>query len=600
MSDFARYLNIRSAMAPVFTTDHQSIVFLTDITGNLQVWRMPTNATEPPWPEQLTFLPDKVWEVYSPPKGKHLLVLSDVGGNERQQFYLIHLQDDGHEVQRITHADESIHRFGAWHGSGGMLAYTSNVRNGVDFDTYAYDLSSNEHTLLAEGKGNRHVLAWSPNGESLLIATGIGPLQTELYQLDLASGQETHLTAGQPPARYHHAHWQDDDAVWLISDREDDQSAICRFNLTDASLETRVAGNRHQQTGEIDLLAVANGQLAYTFNADGYSRLFLQSAGSEGRAITSLPSGLVKSLHFSADGHTLLLDLQTPTMPPDIWAVEVSTGDVRRLSASNQAGLPTAGFVAPTLIHYPSFDGLEIPAFFYQPQTPPPEGGYPCILYVHGGPTSQVWPDFDVRFQYFLSQGYAILAPNVRGSAGYGRHYATLDDVDKRMDSVTDLKHAVLWLHQQTRLNPERIAIYGRSYGGFMVLAALTEYPDLFAAGIDVVGISNWVTFLERTSAWRRAHREQEYGRLDRDRDLLTRVSPIHKAERIQVPLMVVAGDNDPRVPLSESAQIVDRVRRGGGTVAFIHYADEGHKISKLANRIDSFNQMAAFLHQYL
>lgn len=205
-----------------------------------------------------------------------------------------------------------------------------------------------------------------------------------------------------------------------------------------------------------------------------------------------------------------------------------------------------------------------------------------------------------MRFQYFLSRGYAILAPNVRGSTGYGRRYTALDELDLRMDSVADLKHAVLWLQARPEIAGDRVAIYGRSYGGYMVLAALTEYPELFAAGIDVVGIANWVTFMERTSPWRRAHREQEYGSLSTQRDLLERISPIHKIERITMPLMVIAGDNDPRVPLFESELVTDRVRAAGGTVEFLHYADEGHKISKLVNRVDSFTRMAAFLDRVL
>ena len=199
-----------------------------------------------------------------------------------------------------------------------------------------------------------------------------------------------------------------------------------------------------------------------------------------------------------------------------------------------------------------------------------------------------------------MQQGYAILVTNVRGSTGYGRAYTALDELDLRMNSVTDLKYAVQWFQAQPDLDGARVAIYGRSYGGFMVLAALTECPELFAAGINVVGISNWVTFMERTSVWRRAHREQEYGSLAHHRDLLERISPIHKADRITMPLLVLAGDNDPRVPLSESEQIVTRVREARGTVKFIHYADEGHQFSKLANRIDSFTQMGAFLERYL
>ncbi len=350
--------------------------------------------------------------------------------------------------------------------------------------------------------------------------------------------------------------------------------------------------------GELAGLAASNtGDLAYVVNVDGYSHLVRLRLGEwTSPPLTDLPAGVIGAVRFSADGGNLVLYLQTPNRNADIWTVDVVSGQARQITHSDRAGIPSASFVQPELIEFASFDGLQIPAFYYRPQSPAPSGGYPCILYVHGGPASQIRPDFDVRFQYFLSRGYAILAPNVRGSTGYGRKYTALDELDLRMDSVADLKHAVLWLQARPEIAGDRVAIYGRSYGGYMVLAALTEYPELFAAGIDVVGIANWVTFMERTSPWRRPHREQEYGSLATQRDLLERISPIHKIERITMPLMVIAGDNDPRVPLFESELVTDRVRAAGGTVEFLHYADEGHKISKLVNRVDSFTRMAAFL----
>jgi len=371
---------------------------------------------------------------------------------------------------------------------------------------------------------------------------------------------------------------------------------------TPAPLQTRAApiAPPHTGDGEMEALAVAaNGAAVYAYNEGGYSRLWRVDLTTGERAkVAGLPEGQIGHISVKMDG-TLVCDVQTPQRNLDIWLVETD-GTARPLTQSDRAGLDSASFVSSQLIHFPTFDGLSIPAFYYLPQTPQPAGGYPCILYIHGGPTSQLRPDFDVRFQYFLSRGYAILGTNVRGSAGYGRAYAALDEIEKRPDSVTDLKHAVLWLHQRAEIDSNRVAVYGRSYGGYMVLAALTAYPELFAAGIDVVGIANWVSFMERTSPWRRAHREQEYGSLSHHKDVLERISPIHQAERITMPLLVIAGDNDPRVPLFESELIVEKVRGNGGTVEFLHYADEGHKISKLNNRIDSFTKMAAFLDKSL
>jgi dipeptidyl aminopeptidase/acylaminoacyl peptidase len=613
MYDFARYLNIRSAIKPVLSADGTRAAFLSDITGNFQAWSVSISGEQPAWPQQLTFFAGKVWELHGTPAAPHLIAVSDIGGNERQQFYLItgygsKAGDQGHQVHRLTTDDQAIHRFGAWSADGQHIVYTSNARNNIDFDYYRMDLGSGEAQLIRRATGNRNIATWSPDRRYLIIVENVGPLQEELYLLNLDSNQEHHLTAATPPARYGQIKWTGS-GVYLVSDRLHDQGAICRLDLENGELTTivsvasqAVSGTQHI-AGEMELLALAPNehQAAYTFNSNGYSRLYLLDLDTaEAHQVSHLPAGVIETLRFSSDGHYLVLDLQTPSRNPNIWLVNIAANTGRRITLSDRAGIPRSTFVEPELVHFNSFDNLKIPALYYLPQQQTPEGGYPCILYVHGGPTHQAFPDFDVRFQYFLSQGYAILAPNVRGSSGYGRQYAALDEVEKRMDSVADLKAVVEWLHDRPEVNSDRIAIYGRSYGGYMVLAALTEYPQLFAAGLDVVGIADWVTFMERTSPWRRAHREQEYGSLAHHRKVLEQISPIHKAGRIKAPLMVVAGDNDPRVPLFESEQIVERVKAAGGVVKFIHYADEGHKISKLANRIDNFTQMAEFLKQHL
>ena len=620
---FARYLNIRSATAPVFSPTADRVAFLSDITDNFQVWSIAVSATDGVpsaqsaasrdgnWPLQLTYLEHKVWEIYGTPAAPHLLVVSDVGGNERQQFYLISnfgLNDQGqpvYDVRRLTKDDTAIHRFGAWSRDGRRLAFTSNARNGVDFDYYLMDVISGEIRLLQETGGNRQIAAWSPNEQEMLVLEAVGSLQVELHRFNLQTQASQHLTAGLEAARYWAISWQKE-GIYLLSDRTHDRGALCRLDAESGQLTELFNIERHTNLGplsEFEALAISgsNSALAYTINVNGYCQLFLATlSGDAFRLVESLPQGVIRDLRFSPDGKTLALSLQTPDRNPNIWLVDVASAQTSQLTFSNRAGIPQRSMVCPQSIQYDTFDERQIPAYFYKPQTPAPEGGYPCILYVHGGPASQVRPDFDVRFQYFISQGYAILATNVRGSTGYGRQYTALDEIERRMASVADLKYAVQWLREQVEIDADRIAIYGRSYGGFMVLAALTEYPDLFAAGIDVVGISNWVTFLERTSAWRRAHREQEYGSLSQHRQVLEQMSPIHKAERIRVPLMVIAGDNDPRVPLSESEQIVARVRQAGSTVEFVHYADEGHKISKLNNRINSFTKMAVFLKRYL
>ncbi|MEZ4679080.1 MAG: S9 family peptidase [Caldilineaceae bacterium] len=612
--EFARYLTMRSAGAPTFAAQMQRIAFLSDITGNFQVWSVGLSATAAAcWPQQLTFLEDKVWEVHATPAAPYLIAVSDVGGNERQQFYLLDnaggdpISGSGHNIRKLTTDDHAIHRFGVWSRDGQSIYYTSNARNNVDFDLFQMQLTDGQVTKLCESKGRRTVVAIAPDERALLATEEISTTNIQLHKIDLATGVEENVTPIATAARYQAIRWTKA-GIFALSDMTydgmmHDGGALCRIDLESHAVVPILTADIVAETGELDLFTVAQDgrQAALVYNAEGWSYLFLVDlvTGAYQR-VESLPDGVIGKLQFSADGSLLVFDLQNADRPQDIWLLTLEDLHCRQVTFSNRAGVDPATLVAPELIHYRTFDERVIPALFYKPQQPPPVGGYPCILYVHGGPAGQLRPEFDVRFQYFLGQGFAILATNVRGSSGYGRAFMMLDEVEKRMDSVTDLKHAVLWLHEQEILNAERIAIYGRSYGGFMVLAALTEYPDLFAAGIDVVGIADWVTFLERTSPWRRAHREAEYGSLEHHRPLLEQISPIHKADRIHVPLMVLAGDNDPRVPLFESEQVVERVHANGGTVEFIHYADEGHKFSKLTNRIDSFTKMGAFLQRYL
>lgn len=607
--EFARFLNIRGSISPVLSPDGSRVAYLSDVTGNWQVWSVGTRGEgDARWPRQLTFLQDKVWELYGTGAAQHLIAVSDVAGNERQQFYLVSnfgVDLDGseaHDVRRLTTDDDAIHRFGAWHRNGYEIMYTSNARNGVHFDLYRMDLRTGAVQLVHKSDGMRLVVAWSPDGRFVLSVDEVASLEFDLYLLDLESGEERTLTADQPPARYWAIHWSST-GIYLFTDRTHDRGAFCRLDPETGLLTEIFQVDADSEQGELELLAIASDgrTAAYTINVDGYSQLFLFDTviGNRHR-VDDLPPGVINSLLFNARSTFAVVDLQSATTLPDVWSVRVVDGTCRQLTFSNRAGVDPRSFVAPEQVKFTSFDGLQVPAYLFRPQQPAPAAGYPCVIYVHGGPAHQVRPEFFVSFQYFVSQGYAVFAPNVRGSTGYGRAYTAMDDVELRKNSVADLKAAVAWLHERPEIDPSRVAIYGRSYGGFMVLAAMTEYPELFAAGIDIVGISNWVTFMQRTGAWRRAHREREYGSLTDHRDLLEQLSPIHKVERIKAPLLVLAGDNDPRVPLYESEQLVERVTANGGVVEFVHYADEGHIFSRLENRIDSFTKIANFLRRYV
>ncbi len=310
-------------------------------------------------------------------------------------------------------------------------------------------------------------------------------------------------------------------------------------------------------------------------------------------------------LTLSADSQRVAFAFMGAAQVSNIYIWDLPGKRIQPLTQASQAGLPSDSFGSPELVRFPTFDQnadgtvREIPAWFYRPTQPANERA-PAIIVVHGGPELQYRPFFSFFVQFFLNHGYAVLAPNVRGSAGYGKAYSHLDDVEKRMDSVADLAHAAYWLKAQPEIDSDRIVVYGGSYGGFMVLAALTTYPDLWAAGVDIVGISNFVTFLENTSAYRRAHRESEYGSLAKDRDFLQRISPLNHADKIKAPLIVIHGANDPRVPLGEAKQLVDVLHRQGNTVEFLVFDDEGHGLVKLKNKLIAYPAIVAFLDKHI
>jgi dipeptidyl aminopeptidase/acylaminoacyl peptidase len=350
--------------------------------------------------------------------------------------------------------------------------------------------------------------------------------------------------------------------------------------------------------------------LAHLTNVEGYSELgLLDAATGRSLPVPVLPRGMIGApvllrcatrLDFDASGRRLALSLSSPTLTPDVWVLDLDANSARQVTHSSLAGIPRDSFVEPELVHFRSFDGLEIPGLLYLPPGAERDGRLPVLVDVHGGPESQRRPEFNAVSQYLVNRGYAVFAPNVRGSSGYGLDYLRLDDVEKRMDSVADLAEGARWLVQSGVADPQRVAVMGGSYGGFMVLAALTTYPELWAAGVDIVGIANFVTFLENTGPWRRHLREAEYGSLASDRPFLQSISPIHRLDRVTAPLLVIHGANDPRVPIGEAEQVVGALRARGVPVEYLRYEDEGHGLQKLTNRLDAYPRIADFLDRHL
>ncbi|UCG23279.1 MAG: S9 family peptidase [Chloroflexota bacterium] len=618
-SSINRFLNVRSAYGPRFSSDGRRLAFIADIGGVPQAWMIEPDfdSGRIAWPEQLTFGESRVMRVaFSPRPGDgRLIYAQDTGGDENSQFFL--LSGDGSADLPLTEGHEAaVHIFGDWSADGRQIAFGANRRDPGLFDAYVQALDGQAQMVWQNDRpGFLGQMVFSPDGHRIAANRMVSSFHNELFEIDLVAGSVRSITPSTDQARYLDiCYAADGRSLFMHTDLDSDFLRLARLDLGAApsakpALETLLALD-----WDTEYLALSpDGQsLAYAVNVQGASELYLLNLNTGQKRQAPLPGeapGVVALsdwyLEFSPDGRRLAFSYTSAIRTSDVFIWDLDSDRVMPVTRSSHGGLPLADFIAPELVHYPTFDSdrpdgvPSIPAWFYKPADVTDEP-LPVIVFVHGGPEWQFKPFFHFFIQYFVQNGYAVLAPNVRGSTGYGKDYSHLDDVEKRLDSVADLAHAALWLRERPDVDGERIVVYGGSYGGFMVLAALTNYPNWWAAGVDVVGISDFVTFLENTSDYRRAHREAEYGSLEHDRQVLESISPIHQVDQIVAPMMVIHGANDPRVPLSEAEQLVEALKAREVPVEFLVFDDEGHGIHKLKNKLVAYPAVVDFLNRHL
>jgi dipeptidyl aminopeptidase/acylaminoacyl peptidase len=582
-------LELRVALPAGFSDDGESLLLLSNRTGTMQLHRVPRSGGEL---VQLTDFDEPVAGQYVPGAGGRILLSIDEGGNERGQ---LHLFDPGVEPQPFAVEPASIHRSECTSFDGRFVGYVSNRRNGVDFDVYVQPLDG-EARLLAELGGWCDTVGFSPDGRWLAVSALTDRSgDNDLYLVGAEDGEVVHVSPHDDEAAFESPVWRSDSRSFLFATSTGrDTTAIARYDLD--------AGRFHYVLeDEWDLSAYGDRSgrhLLVEANEDGYSRVELRDPETlDLRARVPLPGrGVAQPFVFSRDGRFLAYHFTSPREPGDVWLYDTEAGETARLTRSADEQL-LAAMPEPELHRFDSFDDESIPVFLYRPDGPDP---VPVIVSIHGGPEAQARPIWGAVNAYWVSRGFAVAVPNVRGSTGYGKRYEHLDDRHKRLDSVRDLAWLHGWLAASETVDASRIALAGGSYGGYMALAGLAFHPDLFAAGVDIVGISSLVTFLENTSVWRRAFREREYGYLATDREFLEQVSPITHVNRIRAPLFIVHGANDPRVPLSEAKQLHAELERRGVPSELLVYDDEGHGLQKLKNRLDAYPRVADFLERVL
>ncbi|TAJ20457.1 MAG: S9 family peptidase [Dehalococcoidia bacterium] len=595
------FVHVEVSEQPSYDSTGARVAFRSNRSGVSQAWLVSASGGEP---QALTDTGGVIYQVAFRPGHDQLLYVADDGGDEQ---YQLHLLDLGSNTSRaLASMPHVIHNFGAWSADGRLLSYGSNRRDRAFFDIYVLDVESGTERLVFQQDGMNAAVAFSADGKSLLITRPNleVPADSTLWLLDL-DGREAPrlLTEHDDLSEWTDAYFHTGGAVLVLSDDGREFTGLQRIDLDTLEREFLL-------TPEWGLEALAltpdGSRLAVVVNEAGYGRIEAYEVTAEarlGRRLTiDQPSGGVAStLAWRPDGRSLAFTFEGPRNVPDVWVADTDAGGVARLTSSRTQGLPLESLPEPRLVHYTSFDGREIPAYYYVPSDTPRDGSIGCVVLVHGGPEMQSRPALWGRYpgpHYLLARGdVALLVPNVRGSSGYGKEYSHADDVEKRMDSVRDLLAATDWLAASGEVDPQRIAVMGGSYGGFMVLAAITEAPERWAAAIDLYGIANFETFLTHTGAWRRKHRSREYGE---DPEFLRSISPIHKAHLIRTPLLVFQGDHDVRVPPEESEQIVETVRRSEGIVEYVVYPEEGHGFQKLPHRMDLAKRVVDFVGEHL
>ena len=553
---------------------------------------------------QLTFFDEPIGGAsYEPRAGRYFVFGKDVGGNEFGQLYRYDVATGA--VTLLTDGGRSQNGGARWSTRGDRIAYGSTRRNGGDRDLYVMDPldPKSDRRLLTVAGGGWSVADWSPDDRQLLVLEYLSVNRSRLHLVDVATGRRTPLLPNErDTVAYGEARFaRDGRGVYLTTDAGSEFQRLAYLDLATRRTTPLTAGIPWD-VEQFDL-ARDGRTIAFLTNEAGASRLYLMDAATRrARPVAGVPAGVAGGLQWRPDSREVAFSVASARSPSDVYSVERESGAVTRWTESELGGLVASELVEPTLVKWPSFDGREITGFYYRPPARF-AGKRPVVINIHGGPEGQSRPGFQGRTNYYLNElGVAVIYPNVRGSTGYGKTFVKLDNGTKREDSVKDIGALLDWVARQPELDAARVMVTGGSYGGYMTLAAATTYNDRICCALDVVGISNFNTFLKNTESYRRDLRRAEYGdeRDPRMRDFFEKMAPLNNAQRITKPLFVVQGGNDPRVPRTEAEQMVARVKRNGSPVWYLMATDEGHGFRKKGNVDFQFYATTQFVKTYL
>lgn len=589
-----RFLKISGAGKTLMSPDGASIAYIDRTTGEPQLWSVSSKGGAP---RQLTFgtgVSDFEWT-----PGGELLIAADSDGNEREGYTI--LAPDGLFERRVLAQSDAFNAFGDFSAAGDRFVYSTTGRNGVDYDVYVGSTDGGEPKEILQGRFGYFASAWRPGGEEVLVSETRGEDANDLHLLDLATGELETLFAPEVASSYFSFAWEPDGAgFYLATNHERGFEGLARFDMEARELT-------FIETPEHDIsnvrLADDGRYLAWTTNEGGFSRLHVRDLRN-GRdlAAPELPDG-VYSVSAAANAPMLAVRVSGPDTPGDVYRVALGRRPRAALvTSASDAGLDRAGFVAPESLFFEARDGVRLNGLLYLPTERALGETPPVVLMVHGGPTAQARPSFDAIAQYLAARGIAAFDLNFRGSTGFGKEFARLNDKRLRSNEIYDVADAIAFLAGDERVDASRAAVMGGSYGGYLTNAAVGKFPELFRAGVSFVGVSDWVRALEEAGPSLKASDREEYGDISDpdDRAYFESISPLRDVDRVKAAMFFSHGANDPRDPVEETDRFVKALRENGVEVVYMRFPDEGHGVRKLKNRVHVYQGVAAFLEEQL
>jgi dipeptidyl aminopeptidase/acylaminoacyl peptidase len=582
--------------SPSFSPDGKTLAFVCDMSGVPQVW---TTSSQGGWPTLVTTLDDPVTAVEWSPASDWLALSVAPGGGMNTQIYLVH--PDGTELKRYTPGGKENNWLEHWTYDGSALMMSSNVRDSAAMDSYLLAVPQGAMQLVARSPGIGELQDVSRDNRIVLVSRMRSRGSNDLYLIDTSSGKETNLTPHEGPGEFSGRLSPDAHTVYLSSNKDRDLEAFAKEVIQPHGEVGPIQVIAERDDAELDTFEVnyQGTQAVLIWNVAGKSELaFVDLRSEKMTAGPALPTELAFAPKFSRDGTQLTLVLNGAAAPSDVWVLDIASGHFRQITHSPHAGVNLDSLVHPRLVRYKGEDGLPLSGWLWLPKQWNAPG--PVVLSFHGGPEGEERPSFRSDYQALLMEGIAVFAPNVRGSSGFGKRFVNLDNGELRVNAVKDIKASAGYLVDDEIADRERLGIMGGSYGGYMTMAGLTEYPDLFKAGADLFGVVNFETFFANTEPWMAAISTIEYGDPTTQADMLRSLSPIYKVDRVKAATIVLHGANDTNVPVVEAEQVVNNLKQRGVPVEYVLFSDEGYGWRKVSNRIRSIVEMTNWFVKYL